>query len=142
MSLQMNGITDSITTCDCCGRSNLKRTVACVNTETGAELFFGTSCAAQVLGISSDLAGAKAQSSTRALRWAVYDYNTTMRKFAGIPVLLLADSAIGEVRVDKIENGAVHCRHMVHGRRIIPLSSVSLWKPRARSTGTVFPVSL
>ena len=40
-------IDDSVTTCDCCGRQNLKATVLMRNDETGAEFFFGRTCAAR-----------------------------------------------------------------------------------------------
>ncbi len=41
------GNTDEITTCDCCGKSNLKSTVAIEN--NGDVLHFGTTCAARAL---------------------------------------------------------------------------------------------
>lgn len=44
MAYQITGITDSVTTCDCCGKNNLKRAVALVN-DAGEEFFFGTNCA-------------------------------------------------------------------------------------------------
>jgi hypothetical protein len=41
------GITDSINSCDCCGKQNLQKTVAIENCETGEIAHFGTSCAMQ-----------------------------------------------------------------------------------------------
>lgn len=50
----IKGITDDCTTCECCGRQNLKRTVAlapldCDGNEDGDPVYYGTSCAAVVL---------------------------------------------------------------------------------------------
>ncbi|MEY4672444.1 MAG: hypothetical protein RL148_228 [Planctomycetota bacterium] len=47
-NLQIVGVTDEISTCDCCGRNDLKRAVALKNAD-GAVVYFGTSCAAQAL---------------------------------------------------------------------------------------------
>lgn len=46
----VEGITDEVTVCDHCGKKNLKRTVLLVDNETGDEVYFGTSCAAEALG--------------------------------------------------------------------------------------------
>ena len=43
------GTTDDHTSCDCCGKKNLKSTVAIRNLETGEDLFFGVTCAARAL---------------------------------------------------------------------------------------------
>ena len=43
-------IDDTVTTCDCCGRQNLKATVLMRDAETGAESFFGRTCAARNSG--------------------------------------------------------------------------------------------
>jgi hypothetical protein len=43
------GTTDERTTCDCCGKSELKSTVAIRNLDTGEDLFFGMTCAARAL---------------------------------------------------------------------------------------------
>ena len=47
------GYTDSVTTCDCCGRSELKVTVALWAAEDGEEIYMGTSCAARALGMTA-----------------------------------------------------------------------------------------
>lgn len=44
----IQGVTDEVTSCDCCGRQDLKRTVALLG-EDGDEVFFGTECAAKAL---------------------------------------------------------------------------------------------
>ena len=46
-------ITDDVTTCDCCGRTDLKRTVV-LRSEDGAIRYHGTSCAAIALYGYSD----------------------------------------------------------------------------------------
>jgi hypothetical protein len=40
-------IVDDVNACECCGRSELLRTVAIENTETGEIKYFGTTCAMQ-----------------------------------------------------------------------------------------------
>lgn len=41
------GICDDVNACDCCGKSDLQKTVAIENCETGAIGYFGTTCAMQ-----------------------------------------------------------------------------------------------
>ena len=42
------GITDAITTCDCCGKSNLKRTVG-IELESGEQVHYGVDCASKTM---------------------------------------------------------------------------------------------
>lgn len=42
------GIVDEVTTCDCCGKKNLARTVA-LETEGGDVVYYGTTCASYAL---------------------------------------------------------------------------------------------
>jgi hypothetical protein len=46
------GTTDDVTTCDCCGKKNLKGTVA-LSINDGDAVFFGCTCAARTLGRST-----------------------------------------------------------------------------------------
>ena len=46
-------VDDSVNTCDCCGRADLKATVLMQDTETGALLHFGRVCAARNSGKTS-----------------------------------------------------------------------------------------
>lgn len=46
------GTDDSVNTCDCCGKTGLKNTVALLTTD-GNEVFYGVTCAARALGIDS-----------------------------------------------------------------------------------------
>lgn len=49
------GISDEVTACDCCGKSNLKRTVCIHDNESGETKYFGTTCAtAPVKGFGVD----------------------------------------------------------------------------------------
>lgn len=48
--MRVLGINDEVTTCECCGKSNLKRTVV-LSTGEG-EVHYGTECAARALGQS------------------------------------------------------------------------------------------
>lgn len=43
------GTTDEHTTCDCCGKADLKSTVGIHDLETGEDVFFGVVCAARAL---------------------------------------------------------------------------------------------
>lgn len=47
MAAKILGINDEVTTCECCGRTNLKKTVV-LGTEHG-EVRYGTACAAKAL---------------------------------------------------------------------------------------------
>lgn len=48
MAFTILGITDERTECECCGKSGLKKTVAL--DKDGIVVYFGTECAAKVLG--------------------------------------------------------------------------------------------
>lgn len=68
------GTTDDVTACDCCGRSDLKSTVA-LSFNDGEAVYFGVVCAARALGTDSrtvksetrkaDDARAKAEAAAR-----------------------------------------------------------------------------
>jgi hypothetical protein len=45
------GTTDEVTTCDCCGKSNLKKTVVIRDFEGSEELYYGVTCAAKALNV-------------------------------------------------------------------------------------------
>jgi len=48
------GTTDEVTICDCCGRKDLKGTVALCDHDAGDEtVYFGCVCAARAMGIES-----------------------------------------------------------------------------------------
>ena len=49
--MKLLGVTDERTTCDCCGKKHLKRTVA-LQSETGV-VYYGVNCAARALGHKS-----------------------------------------------------------------------------------------
>ncbi|MEV7512125.1 hypothetical protein AB0O57_29630 [Streptomyces sp. NPDC091201] len=75
----IKGITDECTTCECCGRSNLKRTVALApldpdGNEDGEPAYYGTGCAAAALGRThtwvSNTAAAAANRSHSQDTWA------------------------------------------------------------------------
>jgi len=48
--MKLLGITDSITTCDCCGKTNLKKTFVCQN-DNGNINYYGCDCYARLMGI-------------------------------------------------------------------------------------------
>lgn len=48
------GITDAITDCSCCGKANLKYTVAIEIVETGEIVFYGSVCATKAEKYAND----------------------------------------------------------------------------------------
>lgn len=46
---KMLGISDEVTTCDCCGKNNLKRTVAIEMGDSETVVFYGVDCARREL---------------------------------------------------------------------------------------------
>lgn len=46
------GTSDSVNTCDCCGRTKLKQTVIMADSETGEVVHFGVICSARNSGLS------------------------------------------------------------------------------------------
>ena len=72
------GTTGDITTCDCCGKSDLKSTVIIVGldeggTETGDLRHYGSTCAAKALGIAHKAVKGASQ-SFKAMRDAAGDW--------------------------------------------------------------------
>ena len=47
---QFIGTTDEVTSCDCCGRDNLKMTIVLQEKDGGEFTFFGSQCGAKALG--------------------------------------------------------------------------------------------
>lgn len=48
-SYKYMGTSDEITTCECCGKKHLKRTIALLH-EDGTIVYYGSNCAAKTLG--------------------------------------------------------------------------------------------
>ena len=48
-SVKILGITDEVTTCGCCGRNGLKKTIALEIGESTVPTYYGTQCAAKAL---------------------------------------------------------------------------------------------
>lgn len=78
-----HGYTNSVTTCDCCGRDELKVTVALWDAVEAQEVYFGTTCAARALSIGVKEVKYRADAAERlafrmwlASRFTpVYDYS-------------------------------------------------------------------
>lgn len=47
--MKVLGYTDEVTTCDCCGKKNLKGSF-CIETDEGAEVYYGSVCVNKVYG--------------------------------------------------------------------------------------------
>lgn len=70
--MKVHGFSDEITTCDCCGKSNLSGTFA-VETEAGDVLHYGSVCVRKVYGkkrAASIVATGRAIASVQALEWS------------------------------------------------------------------------
>lgn len=63
--LEIQGITDTVDTCGCCGKTGLKRTVV-IRRENGDLDFFGTTCAAEALKLSAKDVTAQARRAETA----------------------------------------------------------------------------
>jgi hypothetical protein len=66
------GISDESTTCECCGKRNLKRTVALDMGEVGV-VRYGVDCAARALGMRSDAVKAAGTAVSYAQNWLAQD---------------------------------------------------------------------
>ena len=66
----VNGVTDERDTCDCCGRTNLKRVVCLTDHTTDEDVFFGTTCAARAMKITVKEAKARVNAAEAAKREA------------------------------------------------------------------------
>jgi hypothetical protein len=65
-SIKYLGTTDEVTVCDCCGKANLKSTVA-ISIDEGEPVYFGVTCAARALktGVSEVKRGTAAADRER-----------------------------------------------------------------------------
>ena len=75
---RVQGITDDVTTCECCGRAGLKRTVRLVELDADGNdveaVYYGTDCAARAAGATStrirNAAAAGNSLEETAAKWA------------------------------------------------------------------------
>jgi hypothetical protein len=117
------GITDTNTTCDCCGRRGLKRTVALDRLDadentTGDVVYFGTDCAAKAITPTTNLTHRKnaelIATLGRAMEYAKKWLRSTERHTAAVIAQGLWNSHKSFARVEivgeyavKFENGVV-----------------------------------
>jgi hypothetical protein len=92
MTTRFLGTTDDVTTCECCGRTNLKNTVALLMGEADEPVFYGVVCAAKALRISAKdvRKGARDADKERRAREAAERDRAALLAFA-------ADQAVLEV---------------------------------------------
>lgn len=64
-------IDDSVSTCDCCGKTGLKSTVLMFNSETGEEVHFGSVCATRHSGRKIGVIQKEIDDRRQAIMWAV-----------------------------------------------------------------------
>lgn len=75
---KMIGITDEVTSCDCCGRTNLKRTIVLEREEDGVIVYFGSQCGARAVGWKTkdfERAAKDAQAERRKAIWNAYQHH-------------------------------------------------------------------
>jgi hypothetical protein len=66
-TLKVLGVSDEVTTCGCCGRTDLKKTVA-IGTGEGDVRYFGTDCASRYLGWATKDVEKGVRSAAKAAR--------------------------------------------------------------------------
>jgi len=72
------GSTDEVTTCECCGKSNLKKTVILRHIASGDYRFFGTVCASRALG-NKNATPASAKKQVDALTMERQQFDATIK---------------------------------------------------------------
>lgn len=81
---KMIGITDEVTSCDCCGRTDLKRTIVLERQEDGVIVYFGSQCGARAVGWKTkdfNRAAKDAQiERQKAIRRAYYDHPASVQR--------------------------------------------------------------
>lgn len=70
----LKGITQDQSMCMCCGKTNLKRTVALENNTTGQIVYFGTTCAAKALRSAGQSVSKSAIDDDHKVLSAVYNW--------------------------------------------------------------------
>ena len=78
-SVKYLGTTDDVTTCDCCGRTELKSTVALSIDESDA-VYYGVTCAAHALKRSVAEVKKGTAAADRAIAKARYEADAKVRK--------------------------------------------------------------
>jgi len=68
MEVRFVGVTDEVTTCECCGKRNLKRTVA-ISFDGGDPVYYGTDCAARTLGRKTSVVKDYMRAVSCAQKW-------------------------------------------------------------------------
>lgn len=71
---KMLGVSDDVTTCECCGKRNLKRTVTLEFVGENTEVHYGTTCAAKALAkrgnkVSKGVLDSQANAVALANKW-------------------------------------------------------------------------
>lgn len=77
------GTTEEVNHCECCGRQDLKRTVALLDNETGDITYFGTTCAANAAGWTVNETTARIRAAEAEARAAEQARQAEAREEAG-----------------------------------------------------------
>lgn len=96
------GTTDSVTTCELCGRSDLKKTVAVADADAGAgPSFLGTTCAARVVRRPSSFVStraARADGHTLRGRWVGWRWTAQGANVVATRIVDGVDHKLSELR--------------------------------------------
>lgn len=92
------GTTDSVTTCDCCGKSNLKLTV-CMELDCGDIAHYGTTCASRNTGKTSKQINSEIKAEELRIK------NLAAKEFNNSPQELAYRAKLAEANRNKIPCG-------------------------------------
>jgi hypothetical protein len=86
--IKVIGISMNVTTCECCGKEDLSKTVKIQDLESGIVMHFGTTCAAKANKYDNAVAAAKAEKEIKsaiffAKAWAGISAATKARSMEG-----------------------------------------------------------
>lgn len=73
--IKVIGISMNVTTCECCGKTDLSKTVKIEDQESGLVMHFGTTCAAKANKYDNAAAAAKAEKEVKAVLSLAKKYN-------------------------------------------------------------------
>lgn len=110
------GTTDAVTTCDCCGKSNLKLTVM-VELDDGEQVNYGTTCAARNTGKTSKQINTEIRSEAKRIRDAAAAEYKASAEFRALwaaisrrPRELLGRAAFDFIAAESADDDAARAR--------------------------------
>lgn len=99
-------VADYVNTCDCCGRSNLQKTLELVDTDSDDVVHYGTTCTGIALGINAKDAAKRTRSAIERLEEARRDAEREASAPYTARLTALVDAAIAAHK-DYFQNAEV-----------------------------------